>query len=123
MDNCLNCASHLVSDREWRNATQVQRDTWVAAGTLRRMGRGLCSRCYGTARLHGTLDQYPRTNRPWSETLEEWHFLANPRRTHRENVRHLAPQLGMSEEALHRALVANQVRSPFDSQGRPKAAA
>lgn len=68
--------------------------------TARIHGRGLCSHCYDQHRADGTLIDYERVHRPREEVLEEWSQLAQ----RGYNKREAAARMGMSFEALDRAI-------------------
>lgn len=115
---CVRCEAQMVTNDRWRDAGQEQRRAWCKAGVFRHTGRGLCHRCYGWLLRRGLLIDYARSNARWADVLEEYDFLHDPHRTQAENVRHLAPKLGVSEKALKFALVQAGVRSTVDRDGR-----
>lgn len=70
--------------------------------------RGLCDRCYTRWRRYGDPLAPPqgwqRPIVPPEIVAEEWSALADPALSISENVRRLAPRLGMSVAGLERAV-------------------
>lgn len=66
--------------------------------------RGLCGACYTRWRLRGTPERARGARVPSQIVAEEWSVLADPALSIAENVRRLAPRLGMSEAALEQAV-------------------
>lgn len=120
---CRRCRRRTLTNDRFRKADPDTRKAWRAAGIVRFEGRGLCASCYRWALNHDRLLDYDRTNARWADVIEDYRFLHNPNRTQAENVRHLAPRLGISEDALHHALVVNKVRSRFRPDGMLKESA
>lgn len=110
---CVECGNPGRSAYQFRKATPETRDRWRDAGIRRIEARGLCQPCYRNARLDGRLTDYERRNRDRGEILEDWNLLANPMAPVRTEVRRLAPQFGMTEDALEAALHRAGVRSRF----------
>lgn len=112
---CVECGQPGRSAYQFRKATPEQRVAWRDHGIRRIEARGLCQPCYRDARLDGRLTDYERRNRDRDEILEDWHLLANPMVPLRTEVRRLAPQFGMSEDALEASLRRAGVRSRFEA--------
>lgn len=111
---CARCRRPGRSAYAFRVTTPDERKAWRDDGLVMIQARGLCNSCYRYATAHGTLADYERRNRDRGEILEDWHLLANPMAPVRTEVRRLAPQFGMTEDALEAALRRAGVRSRFD---------
>lgn len=70
--------------------------------------RGLCDSCYKRAKADGRLHEYPRRNRSYAETWEEYDFLAECGLSLSE----IAASIGITKGALEKALS----RRPVDRQ-------
>jgi len=110
---CTRCLRRTITRLRWLAATPEQRAAWAAVGVAKREGRGLCGGCYRWARVNGRLVDYERTNARLAELLEEWEHMADPTRPVLEEVRRLAPRLGMEQKTLETALYRGGVRSRF----------
>lgn len=110
---CTACETPTIALSRWKKASADQRATWTAEGRRSRQGRGLCSRCYRRSRENGTLIDFERHNRPLEEVVEEWAHLADPLIPIGREVARLAPQLGMKEKTLGRAVWEAGFRSRF----------
>lgn len=62
--------------------------------------RGLCGPCYSHHRNTGTLDQFPRKQKPRADVIEDWLFL----KAHGHNQRQAAARMDMTYPALARAI-------------------
>lgn len=70
-------------------------------GTLPHAQRGLCNRCVRLSRVDGTLLDYPARTRRNDDVIQEWREL---RLQGVRDIRIAAPRMGMSVEALDKAL-------------------
>lgn len=97
------CGRQLMSWVQWRDTpTEVRvRDRAVRA---KHDARGLCNSCRRAAEANGTLIDYERKTMTRTEVLAEWSLLYDPEVSIAENVRRIAPRIGMSEYALDRAI-------------------
>lgn len=111
---CVECETPGRSAYQFRKAPAETRTRWRDAGIRRIEARGLCQPCYRDARLAGRLTDYERRNRDRAEILEDWELMANAMAPIRTEVRRLAPQFGMTVDALEAALRRAGVRSRFD---------
>lgn len=93
------CGRELVPSREWSKVTDRDRTRYA-----RNQARGLCGMCHKAARLDGTLIDYERRNTPADQVVEEWTENLDRSVSIAENVRRLAPRMGMSEHALYQAV-------------------
>ena len=68
--------------------------------------RGLCNTCYRRHKYRGTLYDFPRDTLPVESLLDAWHTVerraGDTRAAHARNV---AARLGMSFEAVERAIL------------------
>lgn len=78
----------------------VPQHSEVPADHVRHNGRGLCGGCYSRAEQAGTLADYPRRQKPRADLLEDWELL----RSEGYSVQHAAERLGMTHEAMRKAL-------------------
>lgn len=62
--------------------------------------RGLCVKCYRHHWMAGTLDRFPRRQKPRAEVIEDWIFLSS----HGLTQSQAAERMGMSREALAKAI-------------------
>lgn len=111
---CVECGTPGRSAYQFRKATPETRDQWRRDGLRRIEARGLCQQCYRAAMDAGTLADYERRTRPRGEILEDWELLADNMVPIRTEARRLAPQFGMTVDALEAALRRAGVRSRFD---------
>ena len=104
MDTCDDCSDELVPLADWMRLTLPERRLARQRGKARKAGRGLCERCYMNRRNRGTLIDAPRTTVPREHVLDEWRHLVDRERTAKENAAAIAPRLGMTPDALLKAL-------------------
>lgn len=97
------CGRRLVTQAAWRALSNEERRAQRAQGLAGRQGRGLCLTCYTRLRRTGGLIDFERPNRSRAEVLEEWRALPTEGSTN-ERIRQLAPRLGMTVDALSRAI-------------------
>lgn len=69
-------------------------------GHPRHAGRGLCTACHARHKAHGTLIDFERKSWSREELLNEWVLL----RDEGIRMRDAAPRIGVSYDALDRAL-------------------
>lgn len=100
MNPCTRCRIPMMTEHAWEKLTLEERAQRRADGVNCHRGLGLCVPCYMRRRVRPV-----RTTRPVATVAEDWTELANPHRTQKDNVRHLAPRLGMTETALERAVL------------------
>lgn len=110
---CVECGRPGLSAYQFRTTDPDTRVRWRDQGIRRIEARGLCQPCYRTAMRAGRLTDYERRNRDRAEILEDWELLAEPMVPLKREVRRLAPQFGMTEDALEAALLRAGVRSRF----------
>lgn len=103
--NCRRCSIELVPDPAWRRMTLDQRAAAKAAGIAKHNGRGLCRACYEWVKAHADLIDYEPNQVPAAVVAEEWEHLRNPRGSRMQQIREVAPRMGMSVPALHAALL------------------
>lgn len=101
---CSRCRRRTMPKDRWRAKSRTERKALQARGVTARGGRGLCDSCYRYAWERGELVDHERKLRPWSEVREDWEALADRSLSRNENARRLAPRLGMTYDALDRAL-------------------
>jgi len=111
---CARCLRRTLPADRWRKVDKATREAWRADGLVAMDSRGLCRTCYSWATKHGKRLDYERRNVPTAELLEEWEHLADPLRPVLEEVKRLAPRLGMKEKTLAQALHRGGVRSRFE---------
>lgn len=105
MATCRDCETALVAPKDWRRMTLAQRAESRAAGRHRSGGWGCCEPCYNRRRrLRQRPDDVERKQVPAVAVLEDWRMLADRELSRAENVRRLAPRMGMTEAALAKAL-------------------
>lgn len=104
VSRCHDCRRELVAQREWRAMDSDQRGFHLASGRASRASRGLCQGCDSTRRHRGTIDDLPRAYRTNAEVVEEWNALHDPGAPMNRNIRAVAPRIGMTTQALARAL-------------------
>lgn len=103
--NCLGCGRPTVSQNQWR-ALSVEERRALQARVRPNIGRGLCPACYMRARKAGTLEDFERATVPAALVVSEWQHADLPRDWSKaKRVRHLAPRLSMTPDALERALL------------------
>lgn len=105
--NCNDCSRKLHTRRAWRVIPLAERRT-MRAGHAMVQGRGLCVGCYVRAQRNGTIIDQETTGKPWAQVLEDWHRLADRSLTRMENVRRIAPRVGMTVDALERAVTRHR---------------
>lgn len=96
---CVECGREMRPQRTPRD------------GRPRYAGRGLCEACHSLARRHGRLDEYPRTNRPISDTLDDVRWVGlDERLPLAPQFRAIAERLGLTESALEQAYYRSKRR-------------
>lgn len=95
------CGRELVPKLRWTKTPRVVRNLGTHAQAD---ARGLCVTCLRRAQKAGTIIDFERVTMPRETVLEEWARLADRRVSKAENVRRLAPRLGMTPAALDRAV-------------------
>lgn len=68
--------------------------------------RGLCHRCYRYCTKHDLLADYERKTVPYDVVRDEWELFYNRAEPKAPQIRFLAPRLGMTFTALHKAVDA-----------------
>ena len=99
---CARCERPIIARTQWRRHTPEERTALTAENVSIHQGRGLCSPCYRHHR-----DDYDRTNQRLADVLEEWTYLAEPLAPVRQEVRRLAPRLGMTPKTLEKIVTMN----------------
>lgn len=109
---CRECSATLVPSRAWRTLSPEERAERRAKGYDVRSGRGLCNRCYGLLWYRGDLIDVPRITVPIADVLEAWERDDHrPGESRKSRCRRLTPRLGMTPNALERALLRAGVAS------------
>ena len=80
--------------------SHATRDCIDCGRHMRHIGRGLCGRCYYFAQQFGVLHEYPRINRPYTWTWEDYDELA----AQGYSRLHAAERLGLTKAALEKAI-------------------
>lgn len=111
---CARCRRRTMAKAQWRSHTTTERRTLLSRGVASRGGRGLCEGCYRWAFENGRLIDYERVNQRTADVVEEWQHMADPLRPLREEIRRLAPRLGMVEKTLEQALHRGGIRSRYE---------
>jgi hypothetical protein len=101
MNKCTTCHRHMIAGRQWEKLTKEQRTANRAKGITVADSHGLCGRCR-TRQRRGVSKR--ATVVPSSVVVEEWNWLANPTRPDQDNIRDLAPRLGMTYAGLEQAV-------------------
>lgn len=99
--SCLDCARAMVccSWPRWRELDHTD--------LVKHMARGVCTACYHTRRMRGTVEDLPAsTRRSAVEVYERWQNLRRRGYTKRE----AASEVGMSYESFDRATVRHNKR-------------
>jgi hypothetical protein len=104
MGRCKDCPRHLVATVKWRALTATVRQQLRDTGHRRHAARGLCDSCYRKRIGRGTLIDVERNTVPRDMVRDEWERSYNPEVSINENVRRLAPRMGMSFDALDMAV-------------------
>lgn len=117
MTACQHCGRPTMPRTRWKALSAAERKALMGPGPrwggapglgMRSMeGRGLCSTCYPKFK-----DDYDRSNRRLEEVLEDWEHLAEPMVPVRQEVRRLAPRLGMKPKTLEK-IITMHVGSRF----------
>lgn len=97
---CTNCDRQLVPQKVWQALPLEERNQRRAAGQSYHQARNLCANCYDTVRRAGALIDHETVTQPATMVLEEWDRMVDRERSQNENVRLIAPRLGMTEAAL-----------------------
>lgn len=104
MRTCTECGATMVPKRRWNAMRPTERACLRAAGHQRTGGRGKCDRCYSRCRYRDAREGQVLKIVPRRDVLEDWQQLADRSLSRAQNIRQLAPRMGMSEAALEKAL-------------------
>lgn len=107
MQQCKTCHRDMIAGRQWEKLTKEQRDERRAKGITLSDSHGLCARCR-TRERRGASKASAVV--PAEVVVEEWNWLANPTRPDPDNIRDLAPRLGMSYAGLEQAVFVARKR-------------
>lgn len=117
MDGCRECGAGLVRQRVWRKLTQAERDRLTAEGKRRQERPGLCSRCFHRANREKQRAEADIMTRDL--VLTDWRWLHETGQLSETEplaarVRVAAPRMGMTVDALAKALERAGVRNPVE---------
>ena len=101
---CARCDRKLMVAPKWRALPQDEKRRLHHLGWDRKESRGLCARCYAAVKRRGQLDEWALDPNRAQIIREEYDFLADHCRPLAENVRNLAPRLGVTESVMRQAL-------------------
>lgn len=106
------CSYQLVPKCQWEGLTRLERWQLRQNGRNEYGGRGLCKRCHDRAKRYNTLHDFPRLTVSREEVLAEWAHVDRDRTLPRkQQIQMVAPRMGMTPEALERALLRAQKES------------
>ena len=105
--NCNDCSRTMHHRDVWRALPIAERRVLSSEHTMF-AGRGLCHGCYSRAQRNGTIVDHELAARPWAHVLEDWRRLADRNLSRLANVQRIAPRIGMTVEALERAVTRHR---------------
>lgn len=101
------CDRELVAAKVWAELPAEDREL-LRPVQARNQARGLCGSCHSAHARAGTLLDFPRVRASRADTIEDWHELADPARTLKDNAEAIAPRLGMTVEGLRQAVLRHR---------------
>ena len=107
---CESCGDLLVVHNRWKEMDADTRANLRLAGYNTKNGHGECRRC-ARRRLRAAEGAAPRSFYINAEVLSEWDRFVDRRESKARNIEALAPRLGMTVDALEKALQRAGVRA------------